>query len=186
MIIPTVRRSLGLAGALAAIATMLAIACGPAAAPTTAPPAPAIAREPSRLEARVTIEMGDFVFATDQGVKGGPFRVPAGKTVGIHIVNRDEIEHEVLFGRDVAYKEGLPDGYTVPLFGKVPADVFVYPSGKKVEAVTDGGLGELELEPGAEVWLRVNFPAELKGEWEIGCFVAGHYERGMKAKFIIE
>jgi uncharacterized cupredoxin-like copper-binding protein len=180
---PTVRKSLALAGALAAISASLAAACGPAATPATPP---AASREPGRLEAKVTIEMGDFVFATDQGVAGGPFRVPAGKTVGIRVVNKDEMEHEILFGREVESKDGLPVGYKVPLFEEVSADVFVYPSGKKVEVVTEDELGEIELEPGAEVWIRANFPAALKGEWEIGCILPGHYERGMKAKLIIE
>ena len=179
---PTVRKSLGLMGALAAISASLAAACGPAATPA----APAAAREPGRLEAKVTVEMGDFVFATGQGVKGGPFRVPSGKLVGIRMVNKDEVEHEILFGRDVESKDGLPVGYKVSLFEKVPADVFVYPSGKKVEVGTEGELEEIELEPGAEVWIRANFPAEMKGEWEIGCLLPGHYERGMKAKLIIE
>lgn len=143
---PSVRKSLTLIAALAAISVSLAAACGPTATPATAP---AAAREPGRLEAKVNIEMGDFFFATDHGVKGVPFRVPSGKTVGIRFVNKDEVEHEVLFGREAEYKEGLPVGYKVPLFEEVPADVFVYPSGKKVEVVTEGKLGEIEAEPGA-------------------------------------
>lgn len=176
---PTVRKSFGLIGVLAAISAALAVACGPAATP-------AAAREPGRLEAKLTIVMGEFVFATDQGVAGGPFRVPTGKLVGIRMVNKDEVEHEILFGRDVESKDGLPAGYKVSLFEKVPADVFVYPSGKKAEVETEGGLEAIELETGAEVWIRANFPPGMKGEWEIGCFIPGHYERGMKAKLIIE
>jgi uncharacterized cupredoxin-like copper-binding protein len=158
---------------------------------------PAPPREPKRLEAKITIDMGetksDMFFATPAGVKGGPFRLPAGKTVGIHFVNKGEKKHEFLFGRTVLKTaQGQLDGYQVNLFEKVAADLFVYyyPSGKMVE-IGGAEFEEIEVEAGAEVWIRVNFPAELKGEWEIGCFVEepgekGHYEQGMKAKLIIE
>jgi uncharacterized cupredoxin-like copper-binding protein len=159
---------------------------------------PAAPREPKRLEAKITIDMGEtgkdqMWFATPQGAKGGPFRLPAGKTVGIHFVNKGEKKHEFLFGRTVLKTpQGQLDGYQVNLFEKVAADLFVYyyPSGKMVE-IGGAKFEEIEVEPGAEVWIRVNFPAELKGEWEIGCFVEepgekGHYDQGMKAKLIVE
>jgi len=156
---------------------------------------PAAPQEPKRLEAKITIVMGDtatdMFYATAEGVKGGPFRVPAGKTVGIHLVNKGPKEaHEVLFGQKMKLLDGKPDSFEVNLFEKVAADVFVYPSGTKVE-VGGGMFKELELEIGAEAWIRATFPAELKGEWEIACVIQepgekGHYEQGMKAKLIIE
>ncbi len=156
------------------------------------PPAP---REPKRLEEKIVIEMGEMFFATAQGVKGGPFKVPAGKTVGIRITNKGAVEHEIIFGREVEFKEKevagrkimVPDGYKVNLFEDVDADIFVYPAGKKIEIKTEGKFAEIEMEAGApDVWIRTKFPAKVKGEWEIGCFVPGHYEAGMKAKFIVE
>lgn len=156
---------------------------------------PPEAREPKRLEAKITIVMDEgpdkMFFATGDGVQGGPFKVPAGKTVGIRVVNRSATEeHEILFGRKVKNVDGKFEDYEVNLFEKIAADIFSYPSGKKVE-VGGGQFGEIELEPGGEVWIRATFPAELKGEWEIGCFVQepdkkGHYEQGMKAAFIVE
>lgn len=152
--------------------------------PTTQPTATSAPREPKRLEAKTTIVMDHMFFADEHGMKGGPFRVPAGKTVGINIVNKGMIEHEIMFGREL--KHGEDHGYAVSLFEHVAADVFVYPGGKKVEVETEGGLEEIELEAGAEVWIRVKFPEKFKGVWEIGCFIPGHYEAGMKAQFIIE
>lgn len=154
-------------------------------------------REPKRLEAKIIIEMGEkgsvMFYANPEGVSGVPFRVPAGKTVGIKLVNISVgEEHEVMFGRTLMKtKDGKPHGYEVNLFEKVPADMFVYPSGNKVEIETEGGLEEIELEPDGEVWIRTTFPEQLKGEWEIGCFIEEpdkktHYDLGMKAKLIIE
>jgi uncharacterized cupredoxin-like copper-binding protein len=134
------------------------------------------------LEAKLTIVMGDLYFDSSEGARGGPFKVPAGRQVGIHIVNAGAIEHEIMFGRKVE----MGHGYQESLFERVAADIFVYPAGKKVEVETEGQFGELELEPGADAWTRVTFPTDVKGEWEIGCFIPGHYEAGMKATFIVE
>jgi len=155
-------------------------------APTSESTIVPAAREPKHLEVTVVIEMHDMFFTDANGVKTNTFRIPSGKTVGIHIVNKGAIEHEIMFGRKLVQEANVPDGYTVSLMENVPADVFVYPSGNKIEVETGGMVEEIELEPGADLWLRVNFPAEAKGTWEIGCFVPGHYEAGMKAVFIIE
>lgn len=163
----------------------LFIGCAKAGETPTPQSAPSTtAREPKRLETKINIVMGEMFFADEHGMKGGPFKVPAGKTVGIHIVNKGMMEHEIMFGRE--RHEGEDHGYVASLFDDVPADVFVYPAGKKVEVETEGMIEEIELEPGADVWLRVKFPAETKGVWEIGCFITGHYEAGMKAVFIVE
>ena len=155
---------------------------------------PAAPREPKRLEAKQTLDMGEtptaMFFTTPEGVKGGPFRLPAGKTVGMHFVNKGDKLHEFMIGRTPETVDGKMDGYKVSLFEKVSADLFVYASGKMVE-VGGANFEEIEVEPGAEVWLRASFPAEMKGEWEIGCFVQepnakGHYDQGMHAKLIID
>ncbi|MFN3974473.1 MAG: hypothetical protein ACK4K2_04235 [Dehalococcoidia bacterium] len=157
-------------------------------------------REPKRLEAKITIVMGEekgkeeMFFATPEGVKGGPFRLPAGKTVGIHFVNKGEVTHEFMIGRTLKLERGEAHGYEVSLLEKVAADLFAYyPVSGKMRMVEVGGaeFEEVELEPGAEVWLRIKIPEELKGEWEVGCFIKepdkkSHYEQGMKAKLIVE
>lgn len=154
---------------------------------------PIVAREPKRLESKITIEMNEGpsdMYFSAAGAKGGPFRLPAGKTVGIHFVNTGKEKHEFFFGRTVKTVDGKVDGYETNLFEKVTGDVFVYANGKMVE-IGGAEFEEIEVEPGAEVWIRANFPADLKGEWQIGCFVQepdkkGHYDQGMKAAFIIE
>ena len=142
-------------------------------------------REPKNLEARILIDMGELHFADSAGVTGATFHVPAGKVVGIHVRNTGQIEHEIMFGRAVNEEGGAPDGYHESLFESVDADLFVFRP-EKMEIETEGGLAEVELEPGADVWIRATFPDDAKGTWEIGCFVSGHYEGGMKATLIIE
>lgn len=139
------------------------------------------AREPKRLEARVLLELDEFLFRDGDGNEGGPFHVNTGEVVGIHVVNRGDAEHEALFGRGTGGEE---EGYQESLFEDLEVAVFVY-APEKVEIETEG-FEEAELEPGGEFWIRVTFPEEARGEWEIGCFIPGHYEQGMHAAFIVQ
>jgi uncharacterized cupredoxin-like copper-binding protein len=177
----------------AATGVMLAAACGGAApaAPTVgqstatalAPhkPGTAHALQPKNLEAMIEIDMYEFYFANPQGEKNPTFRLPAGKTVGIHVHNEGAVVHELAIGRKLAQGE-----YQEVLTELVPSDLFFYYGAVKAE-VEDAKFGEMEVESGVrDIWIRMNIPAELKGEWELGCFVEGHYEQGMAAKLIIE
>ncbi len=166
----------------AALVTSIVLA---GCAGTTNEGKPTVAQEPKRLEQKVFITMGDYFFADASGTKGGTFRVSAEKTVGIHIQNDGAMLHEVMFGRGVAYEDGTPDGFEVSLFEDVAADVFVFDP-VKIEVATEHGLSELEIDADGELWIRAKFPAEMKGEWEIACFVPGHFESGMKATLVIE
>ncbi|MBI4361778.1 MAG: phosphate/phosphite/phosphonate ABC transporter substrate-binding protein [Euryarchaeota archaeon] len=148
---------------------------------------------PGRIQEVVTIHLGDDYIAARDGTRGGPFRVVANRTVGFHIVNTGTKLHEVAFGRGAKYaeqtvegkKKTVPDGYNLSLFEDLPADVFIYKP-EKIEVATGGRLEEMEVGPGGDLWVRAVFPPEAKGEWEIGCFVPGHYEEGMRARLIVE
>lgn len=45
---------------------------------------------------------------------------------------------------------------------------------------------EVDVEPGGQATLRFTVPASAKGEWEMGCFIPGHYESGMSGFLEIE
>ena len=161
------------------------------AAPTTAGPQALVVAhrqgdahklQPKRLEQVVEIDMGDNYFGNTQGVKNPTFTLPVGKTVGIHLHNEGTVMHELLIGRN-AKKDG---DYETALHQLVDFDVFFYYGDVKAEL---GGakFEELEVEQGVrDVWLRFTVPAELKGEWELGCFAPEHYAKGMHAKLIFQ
>lgn len=186
------KRPLLILAAAVALGAVLAVACGgaePTPAPTHAPAAALVAHkagtthslQPKRLESVIEIAMYEMYFATPQGERNPTFRLPAGKTIGIHIHNEGTVMHEFVIGRNM--KEGE---YQQVLTKLVPADIFYYYGQTKSE-VGDAEFGELEVEPGLrDIWVRIKIPAELKGEWELGCLAEGHYEAGMKAKLIIE
>lgn len=189
------KRTVFLVLAVGTVLALVAAACSKAAptpTPTQAPVAALMSHQvgaahpfqPKGLEAVVETDMYEFYFANPQGEKTPIFRLPAGKTVGIHIHNEGGAVHEIMIGR--VLKQGGEHGYEQALTELVPSDLFFYYNPVKAE-VEDTKFGELEVEPGIrDIWLRMKIPAELKGEWEIGCFVEGHYEAGMKAKLIVE
>lgn len=139
------------------------------------------ALQPKHLEAVIEIDMGEFYFGDPDGVQNPTFSLPAGKTVGIHIHNEGDVVHELAIGRD------LQDGaYAELLTELVPSDLFFYYDEAKAE-VEEAVFGELEVEPGLrDIWIRLEVPAELGGEWQLGCFVEGHYDSGMHAAMVFE
>ncbi len=138
--------------------------------------------QPKRVETVVEIDMGDHYFGSVDGQKNPTFTIAAGKTVGIHIHNEGTVMHEIVFGR-TPKKDG---DYETTLTELVPSDVFFYYGDVKAE-VGGAMYGELEIEKGIkDVWIRIKVPANLKGEWEIGCFAPEHYAKGMHAKLIIQ
>lgn len=150
---------------------------------------------PKRLQTVVEMDMAEFAFASPDGQSNPTFRIPAGKTVGIHLHNEGSVVHELVMGRKPAKlvetdqsgtKVVRPDGYDTMLFDELEADVFFYYGEAKAE-IGGARFEELEVDPGIkDIWLRLQFPPELKGEWELGCFVPGHYEAGMHATLIVE
>lgn len=184
-----------LLGSVAALALALSACQGgaPSPGPTAGrEPGPPVATEPhptlaehaskpKRLEAMIQINMYEMYFANPEGEKNPTFRLPVGQTVGIHLHNEGAIVHELAIGRG----RTADGGFKVVLTEQVPMDVFFYYG--EVKAELEGAtFGELEVDQRVkDTWLRAKFEEESKGEWEIGCFVEGHYEAGMHAKLII-
>lgn len=140
------------------------------------------AQQPKRLEAVFEVDMYENYFAGPDGAKNPTFTLPTGKTIGLHFHNEGTTMHEFAIGR-TAKKDG---GYEKGLFEAVSADVFFYYGAAKSE-IGGATFEEIEVEPGLrDVWLRFTVPAQLKGEWEIGCFAPEHYEKGMHAKVIFQ
>ncbi len=184
-------------GQLKAAQTQVAQSAVVAPAPTVAPH-PALAAhpyKPKRLEAVGTvnvieIDMREFSYDNPQGEKNPTFRLPAGKEVGIHVHNEGANTHELAIGRK---RDTSTGEYAELLTEKVPMVIFAYNGSSKARAEVEGAVfGELEIDAGIrDFWLRFTVPAELKGEWEIGCLIKeadgkDHYAEGMHAKLLFE
>jgi len=108
--------------------------------------------------------------------------LPAGGSVLVTLRNVGHIVHEWRVGQTVLPGGGYQDDLLARMDPKV-----VSGSGTLVKPAA-GGVGgvKVEVAPGAAVTLRLAVPAEATGTWEMGCFVPGHYQAGMKASLRIE
>lgn len=120
----------------------------------------------------IEIHMGEMFFQVHKvdgeevdAAKNAPIEIEAGEELVLVFENVGTVEHEVHFGRNAFQENGVFVGYEESLF--------------------DGFLG-LELQPGERAELHILIPEEKRGEWEIGCFIPGHYAAGMKAPFIVK
>lgn len=142
----------------------------PTVAPTPAPtpartPAPAVAAGPRVIE----VEMGNYWFKPEK------ITLKAGEVVTLKFVNNSTEEHEFMAGQTVT----MPHGYKTDLF-------------HDVKVTNEGGtlsMGhesmEFEVHDGKTGSITFTVP-DRKGNWEMGCFVPLHYEKGMKGTIVIE
>lgn len=115
------------------------------------------------------IYLGDLYIRPAGGEPGDPIRASVGKLNLIQVTNEGEIEHELHFGRDPNLDTRL---YEENLFGHGGAHA------------AHGFLGVV-LAPGETTLLHVWIPDDRTGEWELACFIPGHYEAGQRAPLIL-
>lgn len=113
------------------------------------------------IDEEITIIMGDLFFQQEGQGKGEAIRVSANKVVRLIFRNEGAVLHDAHFGRG--------------------ADL----DGRKYGENLSAPFDMLEIPAGSEAWLTFTFNDDQKGDWEIGCFQAGHYEAGMKSPFIV-
>ena len=140
---------------------------------------------------KVTLVMREFRF--EPAVLH--FRV--GEEVVLTIRNKGQVEHEWTIGRGVVNNRD-EKGYRQDLFALLKPRL----SGRRydLEKVSTAGNGtsmqegefpkdistDVDVKPGGVVTLRFTVPASAKGEWDMGCFIPGHYESGMMGHVVIE
>lgn len=132
------------------------------------------------MATELRIEMGEFYFQLEGQERNEAIVLEAGVPYVVSFVNVGSMEHEVLIGQGLLVEDDIPDGYETNLFEGVVLDV----TGDDW-FVRVGGMIEFELEEGESVTLEVTVPDSRIGVWEIGCFIPGHYQAGMKAPFEI-
>ena len=146
-----------------ALKTAGAVALGSLASSTIGIPRVALAHEEEAepwedyIDVKIEIEMGSMYFQVEGQEKNAPITLEVGKIYLLEFKNVNaDLHHNALFGKD-------PDldkrNYKVLLI--------------------DNFYG-IELEGGQQGEIVLKAP-DKPGDWEVGCFVSGHYEAGMKA-----
>jgi uncharacterized cupredoxin-like copper-binding protein len=134
----------------------------------------------------VEILMGEMFFQVEGQAKNAPIVLEAGKTYELVFKNVGTVLHEAKFGKGLKTDdEGAPVGYEENLFEDVEVKIEGDMAGGEFEIEAEG-LEEIEISPGDTLKVIVTLPEEKVGEWEIGCFVPGHYQAGMKAPLIVQ
>lgn len=137
-------------------------------------------------EVTLEILMGEFFFQVEGQEPGSQIVLDAGVKYSIKFENQGAIEHEAMFGNGLNEEHpGEFHGYLFNLFEDVEVEFKGEINGEtfRIEAAN---LNEIELMPGQSLIVEFTLPESKRGIWEIGCFVAGHYEAGMNAFLIVE
>jgi len=131
----------------------------------------------------IKVLMGDSFFEVKGNDKGTPLRVKAGQIFWIVLENTGTSEHSISWGRNPRYDEKVraDNGYRENLLENVQVKV----QGENWHLVANG-LPDIHIDPGQEVELEITLPAEVIGEWEMGCFISANYQNGMHLKFVVE
>lgn len=120
----------------------------------------------------VRIEMRNFDFLP------ATIGLRAGERVTLQFLNRSPLEHEFMAGQG---KQAM-GGYETDFF----KDVEVTAKGGKVERGGHSGAFELEVAPHMGTAELTFVVPDRPGTYEIGCFIPGHYEAGMKGILKVE
>lgn len=149
----------------------------------------AFAHDDDQEANEIRVLMGEMFFQVDGQDKNTPLRLKSGARYELVFENAGQMKHEVLLGRDVIEDDGRPRNYREHLLAAVPVDVEIKTTvageEREIEIETNGII-ELELDPGVRIAVNFKLPSQTKGEWELGCFIAGHYEAGMRLPLLVE
>ena len=137
------------------------------------------------LPATFTIEMTEYSF------NPASLEFKAGQQVTLELVNLGQLQHEIMFGRNVMRMDNRPSGYQVDLFaaGGVEPVVNVIEAGQMTEEEEEEeheGL-MVVLGTGGRATMTFTVSNDMVGEWEMGCFEQEgvHYDAGMHGPVMI-
>ena len=124
-----------------------------------------------------TIEMSEYTFTPAN------LELKVGQEVTLKLVNKGQLQHEILFGRDVVMDNNRPAGYQVDMFATGGVEPVVTQSIMPEEEDAMGHGNFMVILPvGAVATMTFTVTMEMVGEWEMGCFEQDgvHFDAGMK------
>lgn len=125
---------------------------------------------------KVTIDMTEYKF------EPATLQLKVGQEVTLTLINSGQLQHEVMFGREVMLMNNRPAGYQEDMFaaGGVTPEVQQDIMPEEEEEVHTGFMVVVPVGGTATVKFKVT--EGMVGEWEMGCFEQDgvHYDAGMK------
>ncbi len=179
---------------LIGVAALLAV-LGASCQPAGPEPAASRAEETEQVESPAAepqiVLMNEFSFAPEApppppGYPAPTFEpLPAGSPVLVTLRNDGHIVHEWRVGRTLHPGGGYEDDLLAMMEPEVMSGTGYRVLEPEEGAGEPGGVS-IEVAPGAAVTLRLTVPANAIGTWEMGCFITGHYQAGMKEGLLVE
>ena len=149
------------------LAAFLTVACGGSGTPE---------------EVSFNINMTEYTFTPERLT----FKV--GQVVTLNLTNSGQLQHEVMFGRDVMTMDNRPAGYEVDMFeaGGVEPEVHQEGEPEHDEEMTHEGF-MVALPVDGTGTLKFTVTEGMLGDWEMGCFEQEgvHYDAGMKGSVTV-
>lgn len=136
----------------------------------------------ARPEARTvsqTIEMSEYAFNPSS------LDLRVGDVVTLKLVNKGQLEHEIMFGREVMTENGRPNGHHTDMFSSAGVEPKVIGGEMSHTHEHEGHM--VVVAPGKEATMVFTVDEKMVGEWEMGCFLLSgvHYDSGMKGKVVV-
>jgi uncharacterized cupredoxin-like copper-binding protein len=129
------------------------------------------------------INMNEYNFVPERLT----FRV--GQEVTLNLTNSGQLQHEIMFGRNVTKMDNRPSGYEVDMFaaGGVEPEVHQVgePEHEHEEMMHEGFM--LALPEDGTGTIKFTVTEGMLGDWEMGCFEQDgvHYDAGMKGSVTV-
>lgn len=146
-----------------------------------------VSQQPTGEPTEFHIHMGEFFFQVEGQPQGTPIEVEAGKTYMLQFHIDGKIQHEAMIGdpTQLRMEDGMAHGYVNNLFDGVTLKLMGTIKDREFQ-VEVMGLMEIDLKQDQLLEVEFTLPEGKKGQWEIGCFLGGHYEAGMKIPLIVK
>jgi uncharacterized cupredoxin-like copper-binding protein len=132
----------------------------------------------TQQEVRIDIDMGEYSFSPED------LNLKVGQQVTINLINSGQLQHEVMFGREMIKVDNRPAGYMEDMFAAGGVEPQVTQVGEPEaehddETMHSGFMVALPPEGTATITFAVT--EGMLGEWEMGCFEQDgvHYDAGM-------
>ncbi len=126
-----------------------------------------------------TIELTEYAFSPSS------LDLRVGDVVTLKLVNKGQLEHEVMFGREVMTENGRPNGFHTDMFSSAGVEPKVIGGEMSHTHEHEGHM--VVVAPGKEATMVFTVVEKMAGEWEMGCFLLSgvHYDSGMKGTVVV-
>jgi uncharacterized cupredoxin-like copper-binding protein len=124
---------------------------------------------------------------TEYAFEPASIELRVGQQATIELTNSGQLDHEIMFGRDVMMMNNRPAGYMVDLFETANVQPQVTSDDQLPPEEGEHGF-MVVLPPGGTATMTFPVTAEMAGEWEMGCFEQDgvHYDAGMHGPLTIQ